>query len=354
MMRARSLSVALLVFVLAAGTALASWYDDYDAGLKAARSGQWPAVVQKMSAAIGGNAKESNNARTYGAIFINYHPYYYRGIAYMNLGKYEQAIADFEKTSGPGELDLGSLDSLMQRAKAKQEAASAPEPQTPAPVPVPVPAPVPRPVPVQPAGPAIDAGLRQRAAAEIEKAKGRLAAAQQRRATGSPQYAQALQQITSANTQLATAKSNDDLNAVIAAAGNAALLADSALAPNVPAPAPGTSPGVTPTRPTAAVETVLADYRGALRTALANYFAGEFDDAARGFEELTRKLPNNGWVWAFLGASQYSQYAFEADEAYRKAAIASFRNAKRYRNWKNGLPDKYFSKRIRKFFETVG
>jgi tetratricopeptide (TPR) repeat protein len=354
MIRVRSFPVAVLVLVLAAGTAFASWYDDYDAGIAAARKGQWPLVVQKMSAAIAGNAKESNNARTYGAIFINYHPYYYRGIANMNLGKYEQAIADFEKTSGPGEFDLGSLDSLMQRAKSKLEAANAPEPQTPVPAPVPVPVPsAPRPVPVQPAAPSIDAGLRQRASAEIEKAKGRLAAAQQRRATGSPQYAQALQQITTANTQLATAKSNDDLNAVIAAAGNAALLADSALAPNVPAPPPGTSPAV-PTRPTAAAETVLADYRGALRAALANYFAGEFDDAARGFEELTRKLPNNGWVWAFLGASQYSQYAFEADEGYKKAAIASFKNAKRYRSWKGGLPDKYFSKRIRKFFETVG
>src|SRR5262249_39564560 len=67
MTRARAL--AAVVF-FAATAAFASWYDDYDAGLDAVRKGQWQTVIQKMTAAINGNPKESDKARTYGAIFI--------------------------------------------------------------------------------------------------------------------------------------------------------------------------------------------------------------------------------------------------------------------------------------------
>src|ERR1041385_806426 len=84
---------AAVVF-FAASAAFASWYDDYDAGLDAVRKGQWQTVIAKMTAAISGNAKENDKARTYGAIFINYHPYYYRAVAHLNLGHYEQAVAD--------------------------------------------------------------------------------------------------------------------------------------------------------------------------------------------------------------------------------------------------------------------
>jgi tetratricopeptide (TPR) repeat protein len=353
-MSRRILTVALLAFLLPAGAAMASWYDDYDAGIKAVRGGNWSAAVQKMSAAISGHDKESNNERTYGAIFINYHPHYYRGIAYMNLGKYEQAIAEFEKTQGPGEVDMGSLDTLMQRAKTKLEASQAPPPESTAPIPTPVqprpvtPAPI-TPSPV-PAAPAMDAGLRQRAQAAIENAQSHLKSAQQRKATSSPQYSQALQSVMSANTGLASAKSNDDLNNVMAAAQNAALLADSATAPGLP-PAP--APALVPTRPVAATEAALAPTKERLRKALEKYFAGEFDEATRGFQALSQDLPRNGWIWAFLGASQYSQYAFEADDTYKSAAMVSFRKARQLGRWNGGLPQKYFSKRIRKAFESA-
>ncbi len=148
MTRARTSAIALIA-LFAATAAFASWYDDYDAGINAVRKGQWQVVIQKMSAAIKGNAKEGDHTRTYGAIFINYHPYYYRGVAYLNLGQYEQAVDDFEKTSGPGEENLGPLEVLMQRAKTKLAAAAEPTPPEPQPQrPV---APVPTPVPVQPA-----------------------------------------------------------------------------------------------------------------------------------------------------------------------------------------------------------
>src|SRR3954464_93280 len=331
MKSARSVTIGLAL-LLAATAVFASWYDDYDDGLKAVRNGQWSAVIQKMTAAINGNSKENDKARTYGAIFINYHPYYYRGVAYLNTGKYEQAVSDFERTSGAGPEDLGSIETLMSRAKGKLAQASTPpppEPQPPAPQPRIVPPPVP--VPVQPAAPSIDPALRQRAATEINQAKTRLAAAMQRKAGNTPQYAQATQALTDALTRNGNARSNDDLSAAITSANNAATIADLAPAPAPTiadlAPAPGAPippPTAIPTRPTQASTLVLADSSKRVRDALESYFRGDFDIASNKFRNLANEMPTNGWIWAFLGASQYSQYAFEADDNYKNAAMDSF------------------------------
>ncbi len=354
MIRAR-IVIGMLCLALSAGVALASWYDDYDAGVNAIRKGQWQLAVQKMTAAINGNAREGDKTRTYGAIFINYHPYYYRGVAHMNLGKYEQAISDFEKTSGPGEENLGSLETLMQRAKTKLAEASEKPPVTETVKPTTTIATTTTQPTVIP-GPTIDNALRTRARAALDAAKTHIQGAQQRKATASPQYQSALNAFTDANTRLATAKSNDDLNAVIAAADNVTLLADSATGPSISTTTTTTSVvTTTQSRTGQATQLALADTSRRLRRALESYFNGDFDEAARGFQALTLDLPKNGWIWAFLGASQYSQYAFEADEAYRASAIDSFRKAKTYGKWKDGLPEKYFSKKIRKAFrETAG
>lgn len=347
MNRTRIATFAAITF-LAAGAALASWYDDYEAGTAAARKGQWSVVIQKMNAAIAGNSKEGDKTRTYGAIFINYHPYYYRGVAYLNTGKIDQAIADFEKTSGPGDTDLGTLDTLMQRAKSRQAEANAPEP---APPPVPVPQPrqvAPPPTPV-PSAPVMDQNLRSQVAAAISAANGSLAGAQKRKAASSPQYTQAIGALADANGKLATAHTNDDLNAALAAATNAKLYADAAAPPGVaPLPVIPVAP-----RPVAAAGVVMADAARGVRSALESYFAGDFDQATRSFQKLTQTLPNNAWIYAFLGASQYSQYAFEADESYKSAAMQSFRKAKQSGKFKNGLPERYFSKRIRNVFKDL-
>jgi tetratricopeptide (TPR) repeat protein len=342
----RQVLIAIALLTIAT-SALASWYDDYDAGIVAVRKGQWQVVVQKMSAAIAGNPKENQNTRTYGNIFINYKPYYYRGLAFLRLGQYDKAIADFEKTEGPGEVDRGSIEELMQDAKAKQTSATnVPEPQ---PVqPTPVPQPVPRPVP---AGPVINEALRQQVNNSINAANQSLAAARDRKAAGTAEYRNALNALADANQRLATAKSNEDLQAALGPANNAKLFADSALAPslNIPQPPPPTTTIVS--KPTGATNIVLGDTAKRVRSALENYFNGDFEQAATQFQRLAQEMPKNGWIWAFLGASQYSQYAFEADETYRSAALKSFRKAKQFRSWKGGLPQKYFSKRIRAAFE---
>ena len=343
---AKSVVTVLIAVAATSGVAQASWYDDYDAGLAAVRKGQWAVVEDRMSKAIAANGNENNRARAYGTIFYNYHPFYYRGVARLNLGKYQEAVSDLEKTTGPGPENLGTIDQLIQMAKTRLQAANEPAPE-PQPQPVrPVPAPViPAPAP-QPVAPVIDAALRTRAQNAVQQARARIQAAQDRDAGGTQQYQRALQQFTDANTRLATAKSNDELNAVIAMADNAILIADSATAPAI----------VTPTRPNAATATVLAESSRRVRVALESYFRGDFDDAASQFSQLARDMPTNGWIWAFLGAAQYSQYAFEADEQYRAQALDAFRKARQYGKWgRDGLPSKYFSRRIRRAFnETAG
>jgi tetratricopeptide (TPR) repeat protein len=336
------LATALL---LIANAAFASWYDDYEAGIAAVRKGQWQVVIQKMTAALAGNAKENNNARSYGNIFINYHPYYYRGLAYLKTGKYEQAISDFEQTSGPGEIDRGSIEELMQDAKSRQASSTTTEP-----VPTPVPKQTPVPVPV-PAGPTIDPALRQQVTNAINGANQSLAGARERKAGSTAEYQKAMSALAEANQRVATAKSNDDLQAALASANNAKLFADSASGPTPTIPKIPTPPPIT--RPDVATTVVLGETAKRLHRALESYFSGEFGDAAMQFSTLAQEMPRNGWIWAFLGASQYSQYAFEADESYKSAAIKSFRKAKQFRSWKGGLPQKYFSRRIRTAFEKA-
>ena len=339
--------------MLVATAASASWYDDYDAGIAAVGKGQWAVVIQKMTAAINAHPNESDHEREYGAIFISYHPFYYRGVAYLNTGKYEQAIADLEKTKGAGETDLGPIGDLLRRAKAKLEASNAtPEPQPPAPQPQPIhvvpPTPVPVPVPVPvPAGPTIDPGLRQRVVTAINEAQASLGGARNRKATASLQYAQAIGALADANAKANGAKSNDELSAALTSAQNAKMYADSAVAPGVIATTTGG-------RTNDATNAALSDISGQLRTSLMNYFNGDFEAAASGFDSLTKQLPRNGWVWAFLGASKYSLYAFEREANYKNDAENAFRKAKLYGKWHNGaLPDRYFSKKIRKFFSTL-
>jgi tetratricopeptide (TPR) repeat protein len=202
---------------------------------------------------------------------------------------------------------------------------------------------------VQPAAPSIDPALRQRVMQEINQAKARLAAAMQRKAGNTPQYAQATQSLTDALTRSGNARSNEDLNAAIASAQNAATIADLAPAPGAPIPAPVP----VPTRPTQASSLVLADSARHLREALESYFSGEFEDATRKFRTLTGEMPKNAYIWAFLGASQYSQYAFEAEDRYKDQAMESFRKAKALHKWNGGLPPKYFSRRIRKVFDSA-
>lgn len=351
-MTRKSVVVSIAIW-LAAGVALASWYDDYDAGLNAIRKGQWQAAISSMTAAIKAKPQESDKARTYGTQFINYHPYYYRGVAYLNTGQYDKAVADLEQATGIGEENVGPIEQLMSRAKAKLAQASTPEPQPAQPQPAAQPQPkIPVPAP-QPTGPTISPAMRQQATEAINEADQARTRAQGRNAGSAPVFTQALQQLGDARQKSATAKSDDDLNAAIAAANNAKMFFDSAQGPtSVATSQPTKTVPQPPTKAVAATNATIAPTAQRVRTALEAYFRGDFQEAAVSFSKLSQELPKNGWIYAFLGASQYSIYAFEADDAYKAQAIESFKKAKQLR-FHDELPPKYFSKRIRKAFREI-
>jgi hypothetical protein len=203
----------------------------------------------------------------------------------------------------------------------------------------------------QPTGPTIDPALRQRANGKLTEANAEIAAAERRNASASPRYGEALRAVGEANTKLATAKSNDDLNTAIALAENAVRFAKAATAPAVAT----STTAAQPTKPKIATEIVLGDTAKRLRQAFQSYFNGDFEDASSRFSRLSQEMPKNGWIWAFLGASQYSSGLFDADESLQQTGIQSFRKAKQLRTWgRKGLPEKYFSKRIRRVFENAG
>jgi tetratricopeptide (TPR) repeat protein len=254
---------------------------------------------------------------------------------------------------------MGDISTLLERAKKMAAASSEPDP-TPTRVDPPVrtaPPPVTPPVvtPTQTPVPQIDPGQRQRASAALAGARQKLEGAQRRRATTSAQYSQASSIFNDATTRLGSARNNEDLAAVISLAENAGDLAELAMPASIPAPLVGTTtPSPIIPKPVSATTQIIDQHADAVKMALEQYFAGEFEEAAARFEKLTSEMPNNGWIYAFLGASQYSLYAFEADESYRKAALNSFRKAKQLRTWNGGLPSKYFSKRIRNAFREEG
>ena len=203
--------------------------------------------------------------------------------------------------------------------------------------------------------PALDPAARQRADAAVSKARQHINAALARHASESSAYKQAAQSLADANLRRATAKTTDEFNQISALAENAAVDADSAQGQVAATPAAPPRAG-TP-KPAAATEVVLGDAKKRVRHALEQYFDGDFDTAATELDKLAHgDMKTNGMVWAFLGASQYSIYAFEADPQYREAARHSFTRARQLRPSlaKTGLPERYFSKRIRNFFKTTG
>lgn len=348
MTRARlpfAFAVAILLF---AGSARAEWFDDYAAGIKAAKAEQWDTVVAKMSAAIAKKPKEGAKERTYGVTFIAYHPYYYRGIAYYELGQYEKAIDDLDRATGVGEVKLQSAESIQMKAQQKLAAASTPTTPT-------QPTTTVAQQPVTPTQPAVDTALeqaKQRANTLIAQAdRSRAQAQQQNAASLAPgPYVQATEAFADAKTRAASARSAADWQRVADGADNARGLFEASVAQAQVAIAKQQG------KPAQATEAVLGDTKARVVRALDAYFKGDFSTSSREFQKLaSNELKNNAMIWAFLGAAQYSQYYLdgEASPNARKTAEASFRNAKQLRRGLRELPSEYFSPRIRKFYKNV-
>jgi tetratricopeptide (TPR) repeat protein len=288
--------LAFAIVLLGAGAAMAEeFYESYDAGLKAVESKDWNTVVTKMTEAIRKNPKENRRERSYGANFFPYHPYYYRGIAYFNLGKYPEAIEDLQKALGTGRVNLGTPESWVLRAEDRMR--YNPPPQQPPPTTTQV--------TQQPTQPPPTTTQQQPPAQQPTR----------------PQQQPPAQQPTRPQQQ------------------------PPAQQPTRPQQQPPTVP--VPTTDTGALK---AKVRDALRA----YFNGDFQRSEIALDLLTKEQESNAMIWAFLGASKYNGYILsgESNGSMKSGAEEAFRRARQLKPSLQ-LNAKYFSPRVRNFYESV-
>lgn len=368
-MNARRLpTLALLLALLLPSTAAAKeWYDYYREGINAAKSQNWSTVIEKMNQSIALKPQEEPRARTYGAIFIAYRPYYYRGIANLSLGNTAPGVADLERTGGPGELNLGAVETLLIQARQTLSAqrerdeskAAPPVVERPAQQPTPAPptpsqqAP-PATTPSRPSAPAVDpalAGARSRAESLLARANS--AAQEARRAQApslaAPQYSEGEKLLLQASSAQADASSVAEWNRV----GDLADRAQRALRASITSASVAAS--AAKSLPSRTTDEVLSPTRVQLRDALESYFGGRFTEAAAALDQLARAdARNNAMVWAFLGAARYYDYYLEGerDGAKRDAAANAFRRARAIQPSLE-LPSRYFSPRVQRFYASI-
>ncbi len=351
MMRLKLLFPLVVLLALAA-PARADWVSDYEAGMKAAGAGEWATVVSKMTAAINAKPNENPRALTYGTIFIAYHPYYYRGVAYFNQGKLEEAIRDLKKATGEGKVKVGSADSVL--ARAETQLAAQQQPQV-AQQPPPAQTTPTTPAQTRPTAPAVDPNLapaRAAARESISAAERKMTEAQRARATTVPEFGRAQELLVDARTKATQADTASDWSAVATVADRAVSTFELAVTKSQIA-AQQPSKAQTPLT-ASATEDALAAKRNEVRRAVQAYFSGEFGESVRAFDRLAKGERDNALLWAFLGASHYYNWYLggQRDDTERAAAIDAFKSARR--NSRNlRLDERYFPSRVRDFYQQA-
>lgn len=357
----------LVTLALPSSAAAKEWFDYYREGIAAARNNNWSTVIERMNQALKLKEREEAQARTYGNVFVRYRPYYYRGIAHLSMGNTAAGVADLERTGGPGELNLGAVDTLLLQARQTLQAQMREREREEAPRPAPVQQPVeqapPRtqtvpaqdPPPVAaPAVPAVNPAIavaRKRAEGLITRAN---TAAQEARRQQAPslaadQYQSGERLLLQASAAQASAESVTDWTRV----GDLADRAQRTLRASITAAS--VAANASRTLPSRTTDEVLSPTRSQLRLALENYFGGRFAEAASTLDQLARTDGgNNAMVWAFLGAARYYDYYLEGERnaSKRDASVNAFRRA-RSLDPSLELSSRYFSPRVQRFYQSV-
>lgn len=349
-------ALALILFVLAGPVASAKeFHESYEEGLKAARGSDWNTVIQKMTEAIAKKPGEGKKVKFYGVVFRPYFPFYYRGVAYLKLNRPAEAAADLQKATGVGELDLGSVESNLEKTRAGSGGGTVTTTRDPVVPPIVPPTNTtgPRTTTQPPVNPSIDPAIgvnRGRAESMLRDADSRQVQARAKKADSfaAKDFANGQQLLNEARRRAANAESAADWNEVAGSADRSKRAFDLAISTaEMQASTINTSSGK-------AADEALAVTKGRLQQALDDYFTGKFQDSSRELERLTRDQPRNAMIWAFLGASQYSVWYLSGEEnpEPRREAEKSFRRAlKEKPNLQ--LDSRYFSPRIRKFFVGI-
>lgn len=100
---ARGLLVwAALVVLMGAGVLAqrSRWYEPYDRGVKSVQAGRYSEAVRELERAIAADPRSGANRYVEGVFSVDYFPYFYLGLAYLNLGELEKARQAFAQSKG--------------------------------------------------------------------------------------------------------------------------------------------------------------------------------------------------------------------------------------------------------------
>ncbi len=112
-------AICVTLLLIVPSVVSAQWYDSYERGIDAVKAQQWENVVRQMSDAITDKDEEKANAKTYGLRFIDYFPYVYRGMAYYELGQYQKALDDLQRSQQIGAVQDAAKDDDARKILAR-------------------------------------------------------------------------------------------------------------------------------------------------------------------------------------------------------------------------------------------
>ncbi|HEY4490396.1 MAG TPA: tetratricopeptide repeat protein [Acidobacteriota bacterium] len=84
--------------------AAGEWYNDYQQGLDWIKKGNWAEAIKHLQNAIRQKDQEAGILNFYEKTYGDYYPHYYLAMAHFYSEQYQEAVAEFDKSLGFGEI----------------------------------------------------------------------------------------------------------------------------------------------------------------------------------------------------------------------------------------------------------
>jgi hypothetical protein len=124
--------VAALLFCASASAQNRKWLEPYEAGVKAFQQGKYAAAVALLERAAAANSKSEAGKIIEGVFPIDYFPFYYLGLAYLELGQFDKAQENLDKArSTLPRKELARLAAAESKIKAANTITPPPPPPRP-------------------------------------------------------------------------------------------------------------------------------------------------------------------------------------------------------------------------------